>query len=656
MNPRTSSDLDGSTEQVLADLGHVLAAGSDVPAVAMAALSAAVAISGAAGGEVVTVDDATTMVPRATLGGPRGGAPAVTTELPGPDGALGRITLWGDPAPAHPAVPVIAAQLGLAVRAMMNEREAVRRRDHTRRLAHAVRALRDVHPTEQAVLALLREAQAMTTSAASALITGLPGDPGPVVSLGLDPVLEPALAGLMTADAAVVLDAGQAFTAGLPGGSPLAAVAGGYAAVPVGGPVERIGTLVVLTAAPSGLSPDLLDPLLGLADHATTALGAAALRERLRDLATVDATTRYFNERYFATRLEQEAHRALRIGDTLSLLIVRIEEFDQLRASAGAGAADKAVAALAEFMVPRLRATDIGCRTAPDEFALILPGAAGLDAFLIGERIRSGFGAEAALGWGVTLSVGVATFPEPAGTADQLDAFAHAAAEFARRNGSDRVFLYDREIAAGIDAADQRERQNAETLLTTISSLAAAIDERHPTTRLHSQNVARFAAMLAGELGLPADHVENVRLAGLLHDVGKVGVTDELLVRPGPLTLAEWKEMRQHPDMAHRMLSGTRLDGVPDWVRAHQERPDGAGYPRGLSGEQIPLEAGIVAVANALDTMIHDRPYRPAHPLEHAVDEITRGAGTQFMPAVVDALNAIVARGDVLGSDHPDPA
>ena len=230
MNPRTRSDLATSSDRALADLGNVLAAGSDLPAVAMAALSAAVGISGAAGGEVVTVDDALTMVPRATLGGPRGGLAATTSELPGPDRALGRITLWGDPAPAHPAVAVIAAQLGLAVRAMMNEREAVRRRDQTRRLAHAVRALRDVHPTEQAVLALLREAQTMTSSAASALITGLPGDPGPVVSLGLDQALEVALPGLMTPDAADRLDAGQAFAGGIPEGSPLSAAAAGYAA------------------------------------------------------------------------------------------------------------------------------------------------------------------------------------------------------------------------------------------------------------------------------------------------------------------------------------------------------------------------------------------------------------------------------------------
>lgn len=645
MNAPTDHAWDTTTGERLLQAVHAISGERDLANACTIALQVAIDVTGAVGGEVVTSDDGLTMVPRARAGVESGAHQATVWELPGTDGPVGRLSVWGASAGSHPAVAIVVAQLALVVRNVLLERRSIRQREQSRRLAGAMRALRDVHPTEQAVLCLLKEAQQMAAAAGSALVTGLAGDPGPLVSVGVDPAREKDLLDLVTGEARGALDVGAPYSAPLPASSPLrSAGVVGYAAVAVGGPQERIGTLVLLTRDPRGMGEDMLSALVGLADHATTALGAAALRERLNDLATVDPGTRFFNDRYFSTRIEQETHRALRNGDTLSLLVVRMDGLDQLRATAGNGTAEKAVNALAEFMVPRLRATDIGCRTAPNEFALILPSAAGLDAFLIGERIRAGFAPDASLGWGVSLSVGVATFPDPAGTADQLDAFAHAAVEYARRNGGDRVFLYDREVAAGLDAADQRERIAAESLMSTITNLAAAIDERHPSTRLHSQNVARIAALLAEELEMPGDQVENVRLAGLLHDVGKIGVTDELLVRPGPLNDEEWAEMRQHPEMAYRMLSGGRLEGVRDWVRAHNERPDGSGYPRGLTAEHIPLEAGILAVANALDAMTNDRPYRAAMAFPDAIAEIRAGSGTQFMPRVVDVLLGIVDR------------
>ncbi len=183
-----------------------------------------------------------------------------------------------------------------------------------------------------------------------------------------------------------------------------------------------------------------------------------------------------------------------------------------------------------------------------------------------------------------------------------------------------------------------------ESLVTTISALAVAVDERHHTTRDHSQNVARVAAMLASELGMDPERVEEVRLAGLLHDVGKIGVSEELLTRGGPLEPHEWDEIRQHPEIGYRMLSGTRLRNVREFVRHHHERWDGGGYPTGLSGEEIPLESRVIAVANALDTMVNDRPYRMAMPFEDALELIGHKAGTQFCPVTVEALQRLVER------------
>jgi diguanylate cyclase (GGDEF)-like protein/putative nucleotidyltransferase with HDIG domain len=649
---RTRSEWNDATAERLADAVAALANERDLERVCVLALEAAVALTGAAGGEIVTVDEAGVMAPRTRAGGERGDLPPLVCELTSAGRPFGRLILWGEGVDGHPGLRVLAAQAGQVLANLWMEASVGRQRDRARRFAEAIRALRDVHPTEQAVLRLLEEAQRLVASAAAALVTGLPSDPGPTVSIGLEPALERELAILVGGAPAPALDAGRGWSGPIPPGSSLRGTGMvGYAVVPVGDPSERIGALAVLTRNPRGLAQDDLDALEGLADHATTALGAAALRERLEDLATVDPATRFFNGRYFGTRLEQEAHRALRNGDSLSLVVIGVDGLDDIRAASGTPAVERMITALADFMVPRLRATDIGCRTAANELSIILPSAAGLDAYLVGERIRAGFAPEASLGFGVTLSVGVATFPDPAGTADQLDAFAHTALGFARRQGGDRVFMYDREVAASLEAEDRRERAVEESLLTTISSLATAIDDRHPTTRDHSRNVARIAALLAEECGLTADRVEDVRLAGLLHDVGKIGVSEELLVRPGPLTPAEWTEMRQHPEIGYRMLSAPRLAAVREWVRHHHERPDGTGYPAGLVAGDIPLEASILAVANALDTMTNDRPYRAALGFGEAVERIVDGAGTQFAPAVVEVLRRLVERGDaVLGA------
>jgi HD-GYP domain-containing protein (c-di-GMP phosphodiesterase class II) len=144
--------------------------------------------------------------------------------------------------------------------------------------------------------------------------------------------------------------------------------------------------------------------------------------------------------------------------------------------------------------------------------------------------------------------------------------------------------------------------------------------------------------MAAEELGLDPDHAERVRLAGLLHDVGKIGVSDALLVKPGPLDDDEWVEMRTHPEIAARLLAGSEFEDLRSWILAHHERIDGSGYPHGLAGDEIPLEARILAVADAYEAMTADRVYSPALCEEAARDELVSGSGAQFDGAVVKAF------------------
>jgi hypothetical protein len=174
--------------------------------------------------------------------------------------------------------------------------------------------------------------------------------------------------------------------------------------------------------------------------------------------------------------------------------------------------------------------------------------------------------------------------------------------------------------------------------LAAVLLLAESLDLRDAGTALHSQTVGELARASAQELGLPADRIERVRVAGVLHDVGKLAIPDAILHKPGKLDEAEWREMQRHPEIGARILSHAGLGDIAGWVHAHHERVDGRGYPLGLAAGEIPVEAKILAVADAFEAMIADRPYRAGMDPAAALQELRACAGTQFDQAVVDAF------------------
>ncbi|MGH2978930.1 MAG: HD-GYP domain-containing protein [Solirubrobacterales bacterium] len=183
-----------------------------------------------------------------------------------------------------------------------------------------------------------------------------------------------------------------------------------------------------------------------------------------------------------------------------------------------------------------------------------------------------------------------------------------------------------------------------EQAIERVLAIAQEIDRRECGTALHSQVVARYAELTARELELPEEVVEDVRLAGLLHDVGKSGVAEAIVSKPAALTDGEWLEMRYHPELGAGLLNDAGLDDVREWILCHHERPDGAGYPRGLRGDEIPLEARILAVADSYEAMTNDRAYRRSIGRWRAREELRRNAGTQFDEAVVEAFLRAVER------------
>jgi HD-GYP domain-containing protein (c-di-GMP phosphodiesterase class II) len=174
--------------------------------------------------------------------------------------------------------------------------------------------------------------------------------------------------------------------------------------------------------------------------------------------------------------------------------------------------------------------------------------------------------------------------------------------------------------------------------LAAVMVLAETLDLRDSRTALHSRTVGRLARATAVALDLPSERVERIHAAGVLHDLGKLGISDAVLHKPGPLDDAEWREMRRHPEVGARILEHAGLRDIASWVRAHHERVDGLGYPDGLTGAELSLEARILAVADAYEAMIADRSYRSGVSSEEACAELVRCAGTQFDANVVEAF------------------
>jgi putative nucleotidyltransferase with HDIG domain len=181
-----------------------------------------------------------------------------------------------------------------------------------------------------------------------------------------------------------------------------------------------------------------------------------------------------------------------------------------------------------------------------------------------------------------------------------------------------------------------------------VIEIAEELDLRDEGTARHCQTVACYAEAIARELDLEEEVVEAVRLAGLLHDVGKIGVAGAIVAKRGPLDAREWVEMQEHPRIGASLLEDAGLDDeIRDWILAHHERPDGTGYPRGLTGVEIPLEAKILAVADAYEAMTNDRCYRIGIGADRALAELRRHAGRQFDEVVVEAFVAVLARGEI---------
>ena len=374
------------------------------------------------------------------------------------------------------------------------------------------------------------------------------------------------------------------------------------------------------------------------------------LVERLSDAARTDTLTGLKNRLALDQELHADVERALREDKPLSLVIGDLDYFKSVNDRLGHRAGDEALVRAGGVLLRHRRAGDSIARTGGEEFTILLPGASEHEAYLVSERMRLAveqeFEGDPA---GLTFSFGIATYPNHGRSADAVLEAADQALYAAKALGRNRCVIFNPEISAIF--APQAGRGADEVQLATLLSLAEALDLRDTGTADHSRTVGRYCAMIAEELGLPAEHVKRVEVAGILHDIGKIGLPDAILQKPGPLGKTELAEIRTHPEIGAQILGGRGLEDLRDWVLAHHERPDGAGYPRGLEDGDIPLEAKILAVADAYEAMVADRVYRPGVDERAARAELLRCAGEQFDARVVAAfLTALGAADTAAGS------
>ena len=407
--------------------------------------------------------------------------------------------------------------------------------------------------------------------------------------------------------------------------------------------------------------------LVSLVDEVATSLHRAQLYEEARRLALYDPLTGLYNHRAMQQIAARELAHARASDQPISVIMLDIDHFRRFNETYGHDVGDQALRAVARSLHAAVRASDHAARYGGEEFAIIMPHTTNDEAALVAARIgrairEDGFCLDVRTQAQVrlTASLGYATFPAHASAMVSLFKAADLALYAAKRGGRDMAVGYSSALLhhqahsqvglAQLDAADISLPTGAD--LDAVQALITAIDLRDGYTAAHSDGVARWSVAIGAQLGLPAEHIEALRLGGLIHDVGKIGVPDHVLRKPGKLDPDEWEVMQRHTVMGDTILrSVEQLHHLLPLVRWHHERLDGSGYPDGLHGDQIPPLVRILSVADVFDAFTAERPYHPARTAAEGAQLVRDSAAQGQLDPTVVAAFLTVLRAEVALSD-----
>lgn len=348
-----------------------------------------------------------------------------------------------------------------------------------------------------------------------------------------------------------------------------------------------------------------------------------------------------------------EITRARQIGGDVTIAFLDIDHLASVNEDYGFEVGDLLVNQVEQELLADLRPVDAIVSLGSGSWAVMLPIIPGSEVYehleqlrnFVQRRLAIHFATHEAGGLTVaTLSAGMIVSEHAALAHHDMYQAASQACLASKLHGGNRTSTWSEATLDIVGRSDGRRRAQRDAQLSTVLSLAEALDLRDSDTSNHSTMVAHYSELMARDLGFSEDRVKRVRVAGLLHDIGKIGVPDSILRKPAKLDEEEWELMKSHPNIGAGLLASMDAEDIRSWVLAHHERPDGKGYPLGLTDAEIPVEAKILSIADAYEAMTVDRVYRPAPGPEYARSELERLRGQQFDDEVVTLFLAILDR------------
>ncbi len=383
----------------------------------------------------------------------------------------------------------------------------------------------------------------------------------------------------------------------------------------------------------------------------------------------IDFHTQLYNYRYLQRRLISEFAAAKRYLTPLSLLMIDVDYFKSINDTYGHQFGDEVLRQLAGLLTDNAREADIVCRFGGEEFIIILTNTDRLGAMRFAKRLGGvikdhNFKSIAPkFKINLNVSMGMACFPEDGmKTSSALLDYTDKALAYAKEKGTGSIYLYNEinqaEISGSIieEAGKQHteilrnkfaslSRRMNQTVIESVYALARTVGARDAYTEHHSEEMAEYATQIAEKLNLTKEETEDIKHGAMLHDIGKIGIPDEILLKPGKLTKEEMKEVRKHPEIGADIVRQVHfLKHVVPIILHHHERYDGFGYGSGMRGQEIPLGARIVAVVDVYQALVSDRPYRKAYLKKEAIKIIREGAGSFFDPKIVEVFLNILKK------------
>lgn len=451
-------------------------------------------------------------------------------------------------------------------------------------------------------------------------------------------------------------------------------------ALPVVYAESLLGVLYVESSSPTDFSDQEVQLLRTLADLFAGALHNASTFQKAQEQAITDGLTGVKTHRYLMEQLSQEWKRSTRANRPFALVLMDLDRFKFVNDFYGHLEGDVVLQRVGHILEQNCRRSDVVARYGGDEFVVLMPETTIEQARQLANKLRGWVASDPLLrDKNITASFGIAGFPVHGSTPQELIQVADSSMYLSKHQGGNSVSSAEqgdsldrkrwkkdvleaylgvtlkRLFATGPEAFEEIYRRLEQftrsleqgvgesndgavppAVVETVTSLALAIDAKDRYTQGHSPKVSAYAGLLAQALGRPADEVEEIRLAGLLHDVGKVGIPEAILNKGGSLDPGEWETMKTHTELGAKILEPLRgMDRIREMVRHHHEFWDGTGYPDQLDGEHIPYGARVIAIADAYDTITSERAYKKPRSPEDAFAELERCAANQFDPGLV---------------------